>query len=208
MMATLLLSQGVPMILAGDEVGNSQGGNNNAYCQDNEIGWINWSGLDDPFLTFCQKMIAFRKAQPELRQERFLTGETAEDGRIEIAWYKPDGDFMDDGAWNDDDLRVLSVYVSRSVLASDAEKMDGLFMVFNAGGDCEVTLPGVNGIKTWQRVVDTGADDPFTVFDPESPVMVYRESIAVFAPKGASVPPKNATKTERQRWFHFGRRNS
>ena len=64
-------------------------------------------GLDDPFLDFCRQAVAFRKAHPVLRQERFLTGETAEDGRIEIAWYKPDGSFMDDGAWNDDGLQVL-----------------------------------------------------------------------------------------------------
>lgn len=206
MMATLMLSQGVPMIVAGDEVGNSQHGNNNAYCQDNEIGWIDWAGLDDPFLTFCQKMIAFRRDHVELRQERFLTGETSEDGRIEIAWYKHDGTFMDDGAWNDGELRVLGVYISRSVHTPDSEKMDGLFMLFNAGGDCEISLPEVNGIDHWQRLVETGADDAFEIVDVDSPITLYRESVAVFAPKGATEPPKEADTAERRRWFNFGRK--
>ena len=96
MIATLLLSQGVPMLLGGDELGNSQNGNNNVYCQDNEIGWTDWNGLDDPFLNFCKGAIAFRKAHPVLKQERFLTGEATEDGTIEVAWYRPDGAFMDD----------------------------------------------------------------------------------------------------------------
>ena len=71
MMATLMLSQGTPMILAGDELSNSQGGNNNTYCQDNEIGWINWPEKEDPFFDFCQKAIAFRKMHPLLRQNGF-----------------------------------------------------------------------------------------------------------------------------------------
>lgn len=206
MMATLMLSQGVPMIVAGDEVGNSQHGNNNAYCQDNEIGWIDWSGLDDPFLAFCQKMIGFRKAHPELRQERFLTGETSEDGRIEIAWFKADGSFMDDGAWNDGELRVLGVYLSRSVSAPENEDMQGLYMLFNAGGDCEINLPEVNGVREWQRLVETGADDAFEVIHAENSFTLYRESIAVFAPKGATEPPKDADTAERRRWFSFGRK--
>jgi glycogen operon protein len=208
MMATLMLSQGVPMILAGDEVGNSQGGNNNAYCQDNEIGWTKWDGLDDPFLSFCRKVVAFRKAHPVLRQERFLTGDSTEDGRIEIAWYKPDASFMDDGAWNDDGLQVLGVYLSTSAHSPDTEEMDDLYLVFNAGGDCEVHLPEVNGLKHWARVLDTGAEeDAFKLHEQEGPVMVYAQSIAVFAPKGQTRPPKDASKAERRRWFHFGRRS-
>ncbi|KQV70509.1 glycogen debranching protein GlgX [Rhizobium sp. Root1220] len=208
MMATLLLSQGIPMILAGDEIGNSQDGNNNAYCQDNEIGWVDWSRLGDPFLVFCQKMIALRKAHSELRQERFLTGETSEDGRIEIAWYKADGQFMDDDAWNDPELRLVCVYVSASLNTPNTEKIGGLVIVLNAGGDCEVVLPEVNGIKDWGRLLDTGADDPFSAFRPDRSVVAYHETVSVFAPKGASEPPKNASPAERRRWFQFGRRRS
>ena len=180
MMATLMFSQGVPMILAGDELGNGQHGNNNAYCQDNEIGWIDWSGLDDPFLAFCKQAIAFRKAHPALRQERFLTGEAEEDGSVSLAWYRPDGSVMDEGAWADAELRVLGVFVGRP---ANGEAADRLFLVFNAGGDCTVALPQANGIEAWQRVADTGAEtDAFAVHPVEGEAMVYGASVAVFAP--------------------------
>lgn len=179
MMATLLLSEGVPMIVAGDEVGNSQGGNNNAYCQDNDIGWIDWSGLDDPFLAFCQKMIALRKAHPELRQERFLTGEAGEDGRVDSAWFKPDGQPMDEDAWGDPELRVVGVYIEQAA----NEATPGVYILLNAGGDCEVTLPEANGINGWKRILDTGNDTPFKPFSPDGGALtLYRESVMVFAP--------------------------
>lgn len=180
MIATLMLSQGVPMLLGGDELGNSQNGNSNAYCQDNAIGWTDWSGLDDPFLNFCKGAIAFRKAHPALRQERFLTGEAAEDGSVEIAWYKPDGTFMDDAAWKDGNLRALGLFLSKP---ANGEGFDQLFLVCNAGGDCTVKLPSVNGITAWKRVLDTGAtDDAFAEHAAESPATVYGASIAVFEP--------------------------
>jgi glycogen operon protein len=171
------------MIVAGDEVGNSQGGNNNAYCQDNEIGWVDWSGLDDPFLGFCQKMIALRKDHPEVRQERFLTGAVGVDGRTEIAWYRPDGEEMGEDDWNDPELRLLSVYMSYGASTPDVDKSAGVFMVFNAGGDCEVRLPQVNGIEEWSRVLATGADEPFIRLDVSEPLTVERESVAVFVPR-------------------------
>ena len=204
MMLTLMLSQGVPMILGGDEIGNGQDGNNNAYCQDNPTGWIDWSGRDDGFFDFCRNAVAFRKAHPVLRQERFLTGETAADGRIEIAWYKPNGDFMDEGAWNDAALRVLGVYLGKSIHAADSETMDDLLLVFNAGGDCQFTLPSLNGITQWTRIVDTGAENPFSSHAAEEAAMVYAASLAIFAPKAAA-KGEEAKPVRRRRWFHFGR---
>ena len=203
MIMTLMLSQGVPMIVGGDEVGNSQGGNNNAYCQDNEIGWVDWAGIKDPFLEFCQKAVAFRKAHPVLRQERFLTGETSEDGRAEIAWFKPDGNQMDEGAWDDGELRVLGVYVGKSVHATDADNPDDLFLVFNAGGDCEFKLPELGDDEGWCRVADTGSEESFTIHEVENTAMVYAASVAVFTPK--SNQPDEPKAAERKRWFHFGR---
>jgi glycogen operon protein len=183
MIATLLLSQGVPMLLGGDELGNSQGGNNNAYCQDNETGWTDWSGLDDPFLNFCKGAIAFRKSHPALRQERFLTGEPTEDGTIEVAWYGPDGTFMDDAAWEHGELRALGLFLSKQ---ANGEAPDQLFLVVNAGGDCEMTLPEVNGITAWKRVLDTGAEeDAFAEHGVDGPAMVYGASVAVFEPKAS-----------------------
>ncbi|QRM57390.1 glycogen debranching protein GlgX [Sinorhizobium sp. BG8] len=186
MIATLLLSQGIPMLLGGDEVGSSQGGNNNAYCQDNEIGWIDWQGLDDSFPGFCRDTVAFRKAHPALCQERFLTGEGGEDDFVDIAWYRPDGSHMSDDSWNEGELRVLGVYLARGS-ASDGAPADQIFMVFNAGGDCQFTLPDMNNTRTWQRVMDTGAEEAMAIHEADSPTMVYAASVAVFAPQGEPV---------------------
>jgi glycogen operon protein len=202
MLLTLMLSQGVPMILGGDEVGNSQGGNNNTYCQDNEVGWIDWSGLDDPFLDFCRKAMAFRKEHPVLRQERFLTGETSAEGLIEIAWYRSNGDFMDDGAWNDSELRALGVYLGKSIHAADAEKVDELFLVLNAGGDCDIVLPEINGVGHWQRIVDTGADQPFSGTPATNPAAIEGATVVVFAPQ-KNADDNSKTQTRKRRWFHL-----
>ncbi|MFB2553537.1 glycogen debranching protein GlgX [Ensifer soli] len=202
MIATLMLSQGVPMIVGGDELGNSQGGNNNAYCQDNEIGWIDWTGRDDPFLDFCRDAVAFRKAHPVLRQERFLTGETGEDGRVEIAWFKPNGEAMDEESWANGDLRVLGVCLAKSIGSTDTQAMDQLFMVFNAGGDCAFDLPPVNGVTEWSRVLDTGAEDSVRTHAADNPAIVYQSSVAVFAPRKAET---EAAKPPRRRWFSFRR---
>ncbi len=139
MIATLFFSQGVPMLLGGDELGNSQGGNNNSYCQDNEIGWISWDGKDDPFLEFCSAAIAFRKAQPLLRQERFLKGEPGDPPLPFVRWMKPDGSAMDDGAWGDGEMRIVMMHLK------DSPGEDGaageLLLVLNAGDATSIRLP-------------------------------------------------------------------
>jgi glycogen operon protein len=184
MMLTLLVSQGVPMILGGDEMCNSQGGNNNAYCQDNEIGWTDWHSKDDPFFDFCCQAVAFRKNHPALRQDRFLLGEPNAEGELELAWFAPNGEPMQDENWQDEELRVLGVFIARTnpPAGSADTTPDPLFLVFNAGGDCAFTLPEVNGIKEWKRVADTGADDAFAEHPAEPQAMVYESSVAVFAP--------------------------
>ncbi|PTM94169.1 glycogen debranching protein GlgX [Mycoplana dimorpha] len=181
MMATLLLSQGVPMILGGDELGNGQAGNNNAYCQDNEIGWIDWRGVDEPFVEFCRAMVALRKAHPCLRPERFPNGEGPDD----IAWFKPDGAGMDEAAWNDPELRVLGVCLTRVTAGGpqQAPTTDRLLMVFNAGGECGFVLPAIDGIARWRRVLDTGADEAFATAEAvEGGITVPPASVLAFVP--------------------------
>src|SRR5205085_5742118 len=101
--ATLLLSQGVPMILAGDEIGRTQQGNNNAYCQDNETSWIHWK-MDDAkrtLLEFTSKLIELRRAHPNLRRRKFYSDRQARTGVIkDVAWYRPDGAEMTEADWN------------------------------------------------------------------------------------------------------------
>ena len=115
LIATLLLSQGVPMLLAGDEIGHTQNGNNNAYCQDNEISWLDWdpAHIDAEFLAFIQRLIALRNDHPVFRrrnffQERQIRGAGVKD----IAWLRPDGQEMTDEEWNQEFARCLGVALS------------------------------------------------------------------------------------------------
>jgi isoamylase len=134
MMATLLLCQGTPMLLAGDEIGNSQGGNNNAYCQDNETGWIDWDNADGDFLEFTRKMIAFRRAHPILRQQRFLHARTRARRLEDLFWWRPDGAPMAQEDWDDPEGRVLCAELRMaSGTPAYAERDNALFLVFNAG---------------------------------------------------------------------------
>ena len=136
MLATVMFSQGTPMILAGDELGNSQGGNNNAYCQDNAIGWVDWEAADPDFLAFVRRIIAFRKANPILRQKRFLhAGTRAVDGKPDVFWRRADGRAMHEDDWCDPDLRCLGVEMRMARGTPAYEPRYGaVYLLFNAGG--------------------------------------------------------------------------
>jgi len=185
MIATMLLSQGVPMLLSGDEIGNSQNGNNNVYCQDNETSWIDWPNADEGFCDFVAKMIAFRRTHPVLSQDTFLLGDSTEEGRLEIVWYQPDGREMDEELWSQESLRVLGLFVDHSAKAAFIENEDigALFVVLNAGDGLGFTLPQHNGITGWVRVVDTVRDDPFLA-EPciGAQAEIAPASVSVFAP--------------------------
>jgi len=151
MLATLLLSQGTPMLLAGDELGNSQNGNNNAYCQDNAIGWIDWSTADDDLLDFTARMIALRREHPILRQKRFLHSEPREaDGKPDLFWWRADGQAMTPEDWQDPGLSYVAVELrtARGTPAYDDLEY-ALFLVFNAGDALTVTLPPVPAGQRW-----------------------------------------------------------
>ena len=109
-MATMLLSQGTPMILMGDEVGRTQNGNNNAYCQDNEIAWLDWKNVGDrdrAFMEFVRGVIRMRKRYRILRANRFLHGEPVDEkGTRSVVWFRPDGKEMDPRSWSDTNARV------------------------------------------------------------------------------------------------------
>ena len=183
MIATMLVSQGVPMFLAGDAIGNSQQGNNNVYCQDNETSWIDWANRDDAMLDFCTAMIELRHAHPVLAQDHFLLGESTEDGRIEIAWYQPDGSEMDEGAWNQPQLRVLGVmldYSAREVFLGGGRP---LFIALNAGEALDFVLPERADGKGWVRILDTSADDAF-IHEPVTAgtVAIPAQALCLFEP--------------------------
>ena len=172
MIATLFLSQGVPMLLGGDELGNSQDGNNNSYCQDNAIGWVDWNGLDKPLLDFCVKTIALRKDQPLLRQDRFLKGEAGDPPTATVAWLKCDGAPMNDEDWGNGELRNLMMHLKAP--QDDEGKTNELIVAMNAGDEVDLRLP--EGAP-WSIALAT-ADEP-DLSDP-SAITLARESLLVF----------------------------
>ncbi|MCC5975954.1 MAG: glycogen debranching protein GlgX, partial [Rubellimicrobium sp.] len=159
MLATLMLSQGTPMVLAGDELGNSQGGNNNAYCQDNPIGWITWDEADPEFLEFCRQVIAFRRQHPILGQTRFLHSQSrASDGKEDLFWWRADGQPMTEADWTNPDQRHLCVEMRTASGTPEYAVLEyAIFAIFNAGPGLTVTLPEAPKGQRWIRHLDTAS---------------------------------------------------
>ena len=123
MLTTLMLSFGVPLLLGGDELGRTQQGNNNAYCQDNEITWVDWANADTALLDYATNLIEFRRAHPAFRRRRFLTGIEAR----QLEWFTPAGAPMDGSDWADPNARAVAIYLDGSDDPDRAE--DGTFLV-------------------------------------------------------------------------------
>jgi glycogen operon protein len=163
LIATLLLSLGVPMIAAGDELGRSQGGNNNAYCQDNETTWIDWRPLGDDnaaFLRFVQRAIALRRAHPALRRQMFLTGAPARPSALsDIVWMRPDSGEMRSDDWANAELRSFSCTFD----AADASAGPRRYaLLVNGAPDVAVfTLPPEHG-GAWRGLLYTASEDGST----------------------------------------------
>ncbi|MBT8413345.1 MAG: glycogen debranching enzyme GlgX, partial [Boseongicola sp.] len=157
MMATLLMSQGTPMLLAGDELGNTQGGNNNAYAQDNETAWIDWANLDEGFLEFTRRLIAFRKAHPVLRQKLFLhSRERMIDGVEDLFWWREDGAPMGTIDWHDPARKVLAVE-KRTAAGTPAYAASeyAVLTIFNAGPVVSFQLPSAPAGQQWRHDIDS-----------------------------------------------------
>jgi isoamylase len=163
MLATLLLAQGTPMILAGDEFGRTQGGNNNAYCQDNATNWVDWSAIDEEgrsLAAFARKLIALRQNFPVLRRGRFLTGAVNEDlGVKDVTWLLPDGSEMDAEHWDDPGTRCLGMLLDGRAQATGIRRPASdatLLLVLNAHHDVvEFALPEPPAGQHWLLLVDT-----------------------------------------------------
>jgi len=160
-LATLLLSQGVPMILAGDELGRSQGGNNNAYCQDNEVSWIDWSTVDEGLLAFTRDLTQLRAAHPIFRRRRFFTGNRVDGGAPDIAWLRPDGSAMVDEDWSRSSVWALGVFLNGEAITEPGlrgEQIldDSFLLLLNASDQgVRMTLPGQPYGEKWEPVLDT-----------------------------------------------------
>jgi glycogen operon protein len=161
LLATLFLSQGVPMLLAGDEMGHSQGGNNNAYCQDNEITWIDWRLLEcSPGLVrFVRRLADLRRSRLWLRRDTFLKGTQRKAGSRDIAWLHPSGREMSERDWNDASLRCLALHMTGAVDSRPGDAGDVL-AVFNAdAAPVELVLPEAAHGDAWRMVLDTEQPD-------------------------------------------------
>jgi glycogen operon protein len=189
--ATLLLSQGVPMLLAGDSIGHSQQGNNNAYCQDNEISWISWSlsPEDEELLNFTRRIIALRKNHPVFHRRNFFQGRAIKGAEIkDILWLRPDGKEMTDEEWKQDSARSLGVLLSGQGLQEQDERGhpisdDTFLLLMNAHHEqISFHLPHPGSGAGWVPVVDTScqtSDSPDVQYANGEPYPLQARSLVV-----------------------------
>jgi glycogen operon protein len=162
LLATLLLSQGTPMMVAGDEFARTQQGNNNAYCQDNEISWVNWN-IDDrgkALTKFVERLTALRHKYPILRRTRFLTGEYNQELEIkDVTWINANGSEMQESNWADAGMRCFGMLIDGRAQTTGIRKRGQettLLLVFNAHHDVvQFTLPECTGGREWSLLIDT-----------------------------------------------------
>ncbi len=177
MLTTLLLSQGVPMLLGGDEIGRTQRGNNNAYCQDNEISWYDWDDVDEDMLAYTQRLIQIRKNHPVFRRRRWFEGRSViGSDRNDIAWYNTDGSEMSDDAWRRGYAKSLAIYLDGRGIPTTDERgervLDDSFLVlFNAHSEpVQFTMPqDLLGLE-WEIMLysATGLAAPLPIEAPET----------------------------------------
>ncbi|OKL52471.1 glycogen debranching protein GlgX [Buchananella hordeovulneris] len=182
-LATLFLSQGVPMLSHGDELARTQGGNNNGYCQDNEITWMDWD-LDDAeqrLLDFTRRLIALRSAHPVLHRRRFFAGDPEHGGESElgdIEWFAPDAQRMTDEQWHESYARAMMVFLNgRGILSPDTRGNriidDHILLLINAAAeDINFTLPDASYAPQWQVAINTAADDDNGTYPATATVLV------------------------------------
>ncbi|UFU01590.1 glycogen debranching protein GlgX [Ruania suaedae] len=193
-LATLLLSQGVPMLAHGDELSRTQDGNNNVYAQDNPLSWVDWD-LDpqaQSLLDFTRTLIAFRRDHPVLRRRRFFNGSTSAAGGLpelpDIAWFDPNGDLMDTEAWTTSYARSLAVFLNgQAIEEPDSQgrpiEDDSLMILINADADdLDFTLPEATYGQGWSPVLSTDSEQDLDAeLAAEETVTVTGRSVVVFA---------------------------
>jgi len=164
LLAALFLAQGVPMLVMGDEMGRTQKGNNNAYCQDNEISWVNWSAIDRPLLDYVRWLIRFRRDHAVFRRRRWFQGRPIR-GAVDIGWFKPDGKPMTDQDWNSRHARSLGVFLNGKAIPGHDEHGraitdDSFLLLFNGHSRAVYwSLPKEFG-GPWQLVMNTDRPAP------------------------------------------------
>ncbi len=162
-LVTLLLSQGIPMLLGGDEMGRSQGGNNNGYCQDNEVSWFDWETVDTDLQAFTTALIAFRSEHPVFRRRRWFQGVAIHGHVDDIAWFRPDGVEMEAGHWHDAGPARVAMFLNGSAISTRdkyGERIsdDSFLLLINADHESlEWKLPDAPFATAWIRIIDTAS---------------------------------------------------
>ena len=178
LLATLILSQGVPMLLAGDEMGNSQGGNNNAYAQDNEIGWTDWADEDPSLTEFVAKVIALRARRSAFSRAEFLTGARTDLGQRDVNWFDAGGEKMSEAQWHDPHVKCVAVR-----LAPARRRDPSMLVLLNASHvDVEFTIPDQGG--EWRCVLATAEGGEGASVAEKGKWLLPARSMAVFEQAG------------------------
>ena len=161
-LATLMLSQGVPMLLGGDEMGRTQRGNNNAYCQDNDVSWYDWDNQDGELVAFTQRLISLRNTHPVFRRRHFFQGQPLHGAGVsDIAWFRADGTEMSDIDWREGYAKTIGVFLNGDAipdLGARGERItdDSFLVLFNAHFErVEFVLPAEEFGERWVKVLDT-----------------------------------------------------
>jgi glycogen operon protein len=187
-LATLILSQGVPMLLGGDEIGRTQKGNNNAYCQDNEISWYDWQRTDDDLLDFCRRLIAFRHRHPVFHRRRWFQGCEIHGKEItDIAWFTHEGKQMEEENWGEGYAKTLGIFLNGEAIPNpnpkgDPVKDDNFYLIINAHYESlDFILPDSRWGGRWVREFDTviGWMEKEKSFNPEERIEIEGRSMMV-----------------------------
>jgi len=187
-LATLLMSQGVPMILGGDELGHTKRGNNNTYCQDNDLSWFDWRNADKEMMEFTRHLIRLRKQHPTFRRWKWFQSNAIDNTELtDIGWYRPDGQPVSDDDWHTSYIQSLMVFLNGKQIAgvdSNGNEVidDHFYMLFNAS-DCDVvfTVPKLPVVAEWTAVVDTvaGITEKPKTFQPGENITLPAKSMLV-----------------------------
>ncbi|GAA1502745.1 glycogen debranching protein GlgX [Sphaerisporangium rubeum] len=174
-LTTLFVSQGVPMLLHGDEIGRTQGGNNNAYCQDNDVSYVDWSMLrtEADLLSFVRGLARFRKAHPVFRRRRFFQGRVHEGDVRDIVWLTPSGKEMTSSDWHSGFGKAMGVFLNGEAIVEPGPRGerivdDSFLLLVNAHHEpITFTLPGAAFAPGWRQVLDTAEDEAWPAVAPE-----------------------------------------
>jgi isoamylase len=185
-LTTLLLSQGVPMLLAGDEMGRTQKGNNNAYCQDNEISWVDWQGADRELIDFTRKLIDLRTTHPTFCRRKWFQGQSIHGVDVkDIVWFLPEGTEITDEHWNSSFAKSLGIYLNGQGIhmhSKQGEQIvdDSFYIIFNGHHEAlSYFLPDAKYGMAWQKILDTfeGEIRPGKTFKPREELKVEGRAI-------------------------------